>query len=121
MARRSPPARPWSSFRWICFASDSLDVIPGWSEGPDPESRDSGFDASRPGMTGIFRFRNPPKHPENGPFRLTFGRDGLETAAFPDRLGRRAKSHFATLGSSIRFGREPRPFNATAGLSHEGP
>ena len=25
-------------------------VIPGWSEGPDPESRDSGF-ASRPGMT----------------------------------------------------------------------
>ena len=28
-------------------------VIPGWSAGPDPESRDSGFDAShRPGMTG---------------------------------------------------------------------
>jgi hypothetical protein len=27
-------------------------VIPGWSDGPDPESRDSGFDAShRPGMT----------------------------------------------------------------------
>ena len=27
-------------------------VIPGWSEGPDPESRDSGFDTShRPGMT----------------------------------------------------------------------
>src|ERR1700722_1880783 len=27
-------------------------VIPGWSEGPDPESRDSGLDAShRPGMT----------------------------------------------------------------------
>src|SRR5690349_10482906 len=27
-------------------------VIPGWSEGPDPESRDSGFDASHhPGMT----------------------------------------------------------------------
>jgi len=26
-------------------------VIPGWSEGPDPESRDSGFDAAhRPGM-----------------------------------------------------------------------
>jgi len=26
-------------------------VIPGWSAGPDPESRDSGFDAShRPGM-----------------------------------------------------------------------
>src|SRR6185295_1900571 len=30
----------------------SPDVIPGWSEGPDPESRDSGFDAPhRPGMT----------------------------------------------------------------------
>src|SRR5436305_1808421 len=28
-------------------------VIPGWSEGLDPESRDSGFDAThRPGMTG---------------------------------------------------------------------
>jgi hypothetical protein len=27
-------------------------VIPGWSEGPDPESRESGFDAAhRPGMT----------------------------------------------------------------------
>src|ERR1700741_107315 len=27
-------------------------VIPGWSEGPDPESRDSGFGAAhRPGMT----------------------------------------------------------------------
>jgi hypothetical protein len=27
-------------------------VIPGWSGGPDPESRDSGFGAShRPGMT----------------------------------------------------------------------
>src|SRR6185312_2338171 len=34
-----------------CPASDSS-VIPGWSAGPDPESRDSGFDAShRPGMT----------------------------------------------------------------------
>src|SRR5882672_10458234 len=36
-------------------------VIPGWSAGPDPESRDSGFDAShRPGMTesgdGLLRF-----------------------------------------------------------------
>jgi hypothetical protein len=31
-----------------------LAVIPGWSEGPDPESRDSGFDAShRPGMTNV--------------------------------------------------------------------
>ncbi|WP_323966242.1 hypothetical protein [Bradyrhizobium japonicum] len=30
----------------------SRSVIPGWSEGPDPESRDSGFDAlHRPGMT----------------------------------------------------------------------
>jgi hypothetical protein len=28
------------------------DVIPGWSKGPDPESRDSGFIAARcPGMT----------------------------------------------------------------------
>src|SRR6185312_14707286 len=33
-----------------------LPVIPGWSEGPDPESRDSGFDAShRPGMTASRR------------------------------------------------------------------
>src|SRR6266436_9634368 len=26
-----------------CAASDATTVIPGWSEGPDPESRDSGF------------------------------------------------------------------------------
>jgi hypothetical protein len=32
--------------------SDPDAVIPGWSAGPDPESRDSGFDAPhRPGMT----------------------------------------------------------------------
>src|SRR6267378_1828161 len=39
--------------------SQSNGVIPGWSAGPDPESRDSGFDAShRPGMTayGLCRF-----------------------------------------------------------------
>src|SRR5207344_578140 len=35
------------------FPQDTA-VIPGWSEGPDPESRDSGFDAShRPGMTTL--------------------------------------------------------------------
>jgi hypothetical protein len=29
-------------------------VIPGWSERPDPESRDSGLDAAhRPGMTNV--------------------------------------------------------------------
>ena len=45
--------------------SNSDSVIPGWSAGPDPESRDSGFDAShRPGMTeyGLLRFaRNDDK------------------------------------------------------------
>src|ERR1700688_4032217 len=35
-------------------------VIPGWSEGPDPESRDSGFALNaRPGMT-IASLRSPP-------------------------------------------------------------
>src|SRR5450631_4916339 len=35
-----------------CERSNPGSVIPGWSAGPDPESRDSGFDAShRPGMT----------------------------------------------------------------------
>jgi hypothetical protein len=34
-------------------------VIPGWSKGPDPESRDSGFDAlHRPGMTNEWRMTN---------------------------------------------------------------
>ena len=38
-------------------ARNSDSVIPGWSEGPDPESRDSGFDAMhRPGMT-VSRYR----------------------------------------------------------------
>jgi len=36
---------------WACPAKTIFAVIPGWSEGPDPESRDSGFDAAhRPGM-----------------------------------------------------------------------
>ena len=50
-------------------------VIPGWSEGPDPESRDSGFDAlHRPGMTE----------------RHTRGREGTgrPRALFRRRLGR---------------------------------
>jgi hypothetical protein len=35
-----------------CERSDPDAVIPGWSAGPDPESRDSGFDVPhRPGMT----------------------------------------------------------------------
>src|SRR5882757_5952598 len=39
--------------------------FPGWSEGPDPESRDSGFDAShRPGMTSSL-------------LAMTFGLSGL--------------------------------------------
>src|ERR1700733_16064862 len=42
--RKRPPAS--TNFEGLMI------VIPGWSEGPDPESRDSGFDASRrPGMT----------------------------------------------------------------------
>jgi hypothetical protein len=37
---------------WDSIFKQPTTVIPGWSEGPDPESRDSGFDAShRPGMT----------------------------------------------------------------------
>ncbi len=39
-------------------------VIPGWSAGPDPESRDSGFDAShRPGMTVSAPIPNMPTRP----------------------------------------------------------
>jgi hypothetical protein len=38
-----------------CFASLAMTmiefVIPGWSEGPDPESRGSGFALARPGTT----------------------------------------------------------------------
>src|ERR1700761_3169042 len=52
MARRqiavNPSGRGLSQWRQSAFA-----VIPGWSEGPDPESRDSGFAAPRrPGTTG---------------------------------------------------------------------
>src|SRR5579862_9140875 len=36
----------------MASACHSRAVIPGWSEGPDPESRGSGFDAThRPGTT----------------------------------------------------------------------
>src|SRR5665213_466771 len=44
--------RPLSDTGSSQVIEHSIFVIPGWSEGPDPESRDSGFDAShRPGMT----------------------------------------------------------------------
>jgi hypothetical protein len=53
----------------------SCTVIPGWSEGPDPESRDSGFDAShRPGMTEdklLRSARNDEKDVGRPLFRLT--------------------------------------------------
>ena len=40
--------KPEEAGRWL------ESVIPGWSEGPDPESRDSGFASStRPGMTSL--------------------------------------------------------------------
>src|SRR5450755_352630 len=46
-------------------------VIPGRSEGPDPESRDSGFDAShRPGMTDRVASREMTMWPLDQPNRL---------------------------------------------------
>src|SRR5262245_12133666 len=45
-------ARSASSHRMSRPSAPCCTVIPGWSKGPDPESRGSGFDAShRPGMT----------------------------------------------------------------------
>src|SRR6267143_4923587 len=45
--------------RWQAPRSSPDTVIPGWSAGPDPESRDSGFDAShRPGMTVSLKHRD---------------------------------------------------------------
>src|SRR5450755_3971394 len=60
---------PQRKKRMDCFAALAMTcnpdaVIPGWSAGPDPESRDSGFDAShRPGMTesGSLPLRNDAK------------------------------------------------------------
>src|SRR6202022_4016276 len=44
--------------------SAGLSVIPGWSKGPDPESRDSGLDAAhRTGMTPMASFREPVRPP----------------------------------------------------------
>src|ERR1700731_1930983 len=53
------------------FLGGACVVIPGWSEGPDPESRDSGFASSmRPGMTdkrSVFALQHRlPKTPANG-------------------------------------------------------
>src|SRR4249919_2488498 len=65
----------------FCF----LSVIPGWSEGPDPESRDSGFDAThRPGMTGRGRFLAPAKLPITSANRLVLhpGDATLEQIAY---------------------------------------
>src|SRR5262249_36016777 len=35
--------RGWQGLRRISLRRASAPVIPGWSKGPDPESRDSGF------------------------------------------------------------------------------
>ncbi len=54
-------------------ARKPIAVIPGWSAWPDPESRDSGFDAShRPGMTksGSLPLRNDVKRKSTNNFAL---------------------------------------------------
>ncbi len=56
-------------------------VIPGWSEGPDPESRDSGFASStRPGMTG------KEHHPPALIFSAAFGAKYVRIPSAPARL-----------------------------------
>src|SRR6266436_2468424 len=83
--------------RW-CWVCGTMFSTPSFRDGalaPDPESRDSGFDAShRPGMTGrllprrgalhgrlAFRIRGPQFHPSAG----VVGVDA-ELAAFEQRL-----------------------------------
>jgi hypothetical protein len=70
-------------------------VIPGWSAGPDPESRDSGFDAShRPGMTesGSFRSaRNDVKLKSTHDFALATQRARAVDKFFRPRRGRRER------------------------------
>src|ERR1700709_1935950 len=52
MLRRRKPPPPKRNDAPSGISAGNWRVIPGWSEGPDPESRDSGFDAShRSGMT----------------------------------------------------------------------
>src|SRR5712691_20829 len=71
-------------------------VIPGWCVAPDPESRDSGFDAShRPGMTALSRRavadrrlereRGIPGKEDPGVLRH-FGDEGVDQRT-PHRLG----------------------------------
>ncbi len=62
-------------FSMCCSPPFPLIVIPGWSEGPDPESRDSGFDAShRPGMIEavVISPRPSPRLRATAPCRRTF-------------------------------------------------
>jgi hypothetical protein len=56
-------------------------VIPGWSEGPDPESRDSGFASStRPGMTRAGAY------PSALIFSAAFGAKYVKIPSAPARL-----------------------------------
>src|SRR5258708_25642843 len=73
-------------------------VIPGWSEGPDPESRDSGF-ASRPGMTANKNASALPNH--------ILRRD---QAAAGDQHGRDydIRTRFGKTGQNQKRGREQR-------------
>src|SRR5450631_2223705 len=56
---RVAPRSDFASVQWIraATATKLASVIPGWSEGPDPESRDSGFDGShRPRNDGLINW-----------------------------------------------------------------
>src|SRR5450631_1311296 len=90
--------------------TNSGSVIPGWSAGPGPESRDSGFDAEpvigprfartrwhRPGMTVSARIPNMPSRPR-GAMRPRFAfisrpLEGVGNAGCP--LHPRPRVHFA--------------------------
>src|SRR5712664_810649 len=52
MKERRAGSLGWGKIFVPDVSTNPIRVIPGWSEGPDPESRDSGFIAARcPGMT----------------------------------------------------------------------
>ena len=63
------PFRPTRSSRGVLNCRRCLDfdqatfVIPGWSEGPDPESRDSGFVLRTPRNDCVYVSTNPVLEP----------------------------------------------------------
>src|ERR1700682_2192231 len=102
-------------------ARKPIAVIPGWSAEPDPESRDSGFDAShRPGMTesGSLPLRNYVKLKSTYDFALaTRSARGVDEASAQGGRGERRVPAAPAASCALCIGRTHTSNNEYTGIA----